>query len=156
MPNFYEYKVVPAPSRPAKVKGLRGTQDRFAHALADVMNELAADGWEYQRAETLPCDERSGLTGKTTNFQNVLVFRRAVTEESLAPPEVPDTDDTQEDSGPSLRGGFMRKKSKPADPDPEHTEPDSVEDFKSAAEATLTAPETDADGEAAQNAKLPS
>jgi hypothetical protein len=40
------------------------------------MNELAAEGWEYQRAETLPSIERAGLTGSTTEWRNVLVFRR--------------------------------------------------------------------------------
>jgi hypothetical protein len=40
------------------------------------MNELGAEGWEYQRAETLPCDERRGLTGRVETTQHVLVFRR--------------------------------------------------------------------------------
>ncbi len=42
------------------------------------MNAMGADGWEYQRTDTLPCEERVGLTGRTTVFQNMLVFRRAV------------------------------------------------------------------------------
>lgn len=37
---------------------------------------MAGYGWEYQRAETLPSIERSGLTGTTTEWRNVLVFRR--------------------------------------------------------------------------------
>ncbi|MFC2968637.1 DUF4177 domain-containing protein [Acidimangrovimonas pyrenivorans] len=74
----YEYKVVPAPKRGEKVRGARQTEDRFAQALMTVMNRLGRDGWEYLRAETLPCEERSGLTGRTTAFQNMLVFRRRV------------------------------------------------------------------------------
>jgi hypothetical protein len=38
---------------------------------------MGADGWEFQRAETLPSQERSGLTSTVTTYRNVLVFRRA-------------------------------------------------------------------------------
>jgi hypothetical protein len=72
----YEYKVVPAPVRGLKAKGLKTTEDRFAKALETTMNELAAGGWEYIRADTLPCEQREGIMGKTTVFQNMLVFRR--------------------------------------------------------------------------------
>ena len=75
----YEYKVVPAPRRGEKARGAKTTADRFAHALTQVMNDFGRDGWEYLRADTLPCDERVGLTGKTTAFQNMLVFRRMTT-----------------------------------------------------------------------------
>jgi len=74
----YEYKVVPAPVKGERAKGVKGTQARFAHALSSLMNELGREGWEYQRADTLPCEERQGLTGKTTSFQNMLVFRRVI------------------------------------------------------------------------------
>jgi hypothetical protein len=74
----YEYKVVPAPARGAKARGLKTTAARFAHALEALMNELGAEGWEYVRADTLPCEERKGLTGTTTTYQNLLVFRRAL------------------------------------------------------------------------------
>lgn len=73
----YEYKVVPAPLRGTKAKGVKTTQDRFAHALQAVMNDLATDGWEYLRADTLPCEQREGLLSKTTVYQNMLVFRRS-------------------------------------------------------------------------------
>lgn len=84
----YEYKVVPAPTKGQKVKGARSTADRFAHALQAVMNELGADGWDYVRADTLPCEEREGLMGKTTVYQNMLVFRRAIVD----PVEEPDAE----------------------------------------------------------------
>jgi hypothetical protein len=74
----YEYKVLPAPQRGVKAKGAKTTEARFAHALMEIMNELGRDGWEYQRTDTLPCQERVGLTGRTTRFQNMLVFRRAL------------------------------------------------------------------------------
>ena len=87
----YEYKVVPAPKRGEKVRGLRAAEDRFAVALANVMNAQAAEGWEYQRTETLPAEEREGLMGKATVFQNMMVFRRlrvTAAPADVAPPPV--------------------------------------------------------------------
>ena len=37
---------------------------------------MAREGWEYVRADVLPSEERSGLTGRTTVYHNLLVFRR--------------------------------------------------------------------------------
>lgn len=74
----YEYRVVPAPRRGEKARGARSVADRFAVALMHVMNDLGRDGWEYLRADTLPCEERVGLTGTATHFQHLLVFRRAL------------------------------------------------------------------------------
>lgn len=73
----YEYRVIAAPTRGLKAKGIKTAEARFSHALEDAMNTMAADGWEYQRAETLPSTERAGLTSTTTKWRNVLVFRRA-------------------------------------------------------------------------------
>ncbi len=72
----YEYKVVPAPTKGLKGKGVRGAEAKFSFAVQELMNGMAGYGWEYQRAETLPSSERSGLTGTTTEWRNVLVFRR--------------------------------------------------------------------------------
>ena len=74
----YEYKVIPAPLRGEKERGAKTVAERFAVALTNAMNAQARDGWEYLRADTLPCEERVGFTGKATNFQHMLVFRRAV------------------------------------------------------------------------------
>ena len=74
----YEYRVVPAPNRGEKARGVKTTSDRFALALTGVMNTLGREGWEYLRADTLPCEERVGLTGSKSTFQHLLVFRRAV------------------------------------------------------------------------------
>lgn len=85
----YEFKVIPAPRKADKVKGLKSVEDRFANALMQLMNRLGAEGWDYVRADVLPCDERVGLTGKATNFHNMLVFRRPVAAEVVtALPEV--------------------------------------------------------------------
>ncbi|MEE9453759.1 MAG: DUF4177 domain-containing protein [Paracoccaceae bacterium] len=78
MPD-YEYKVVNAPRKAQKVKGVRAQDERFARNLSDLMNKYAADGWEYFRAETLPMDEKSGMMGKTTEkYMPLLVFRRPI------------------------------------------------------------------------------
>ena len=74
----FEYKVIPAPKRGEKARGVKTTEERFAYALTQLMNALGAEGWDYVRADALPCEERVGLTGTKTTFQNVLVFRRAL------------------------------------------------------------------------------
>ena len=72
----YEFKVIPAPRRGEKLRGVKTTEDRFALALTNLMNEQGRDGWDYVRADTLPVDERVGFTGTKTSFHNMLVFRR--------------------------------------------------------------------------------
>ncbi len=79
----YEYKVVPAPQKGTKAKGTKTPEGRFALSVEQMLNKMGQDGWEYQRAELLPSEERTGLTGSTVNWRNVLVFRRAL--ESAAP-----------------------------------------------------------------------
>ena len=92
----YEYKVVPAPRKGQKSKGLRTPEARFAYALQQLMNELATDGWEYQRAETLPSLERSGLASSTKEWRHVLVFRRPLVSsvDGFAPDLLPPPDDS--------------------------------------------------------------
>ena len=80
----YEYKVVPAPAKGTKAKGVRSPEGRFSNSIELLLNEMAAGGWEFQRAELLPSTERSGLTGSTTNWRNVMVFRRSVAAEAPA------------------------------------------------------------------------
>lgn len=74
----YEYKVLPAPLRPEKMRGAKTTQDRYAQTLAAMMNAEARSGWEYVRAEALPAEERAGLTRTKTVYLNLLVFRRVL------------------------------------------------------------------------------
>lgn len=73
----YEYRLVPAPEKAAKHKGLKGAAS-FAATLEDILNELGQDGWHYLRADTLPQEERAGLTGKVTTYRNLLVFQRVI------------------------------------------------------------------------------
>ena len=74
--SSFEYTAVPAPIRSEKAKAAKTPAERYALTLTDAINQMAADGWEYLRAETLPSEERSGLTGRTTLFHNLLIFRR--------------------------------------------------------------------------------
>lgn len=89
---MYEYKVIPAPARAEKHKGLKDPAAKFARTLEMALAEQAAQGWDYLRAETLPCEERKGLTGTIQVFHTVLVFRKTVVaEEPMAedPPSLP-------------------------------------------------------------------
>jgi len=99
----FEYRVVPAPRRGEKARGVKSTEDRFALALTNLMNTLGADGWDYVRADVLPCDERVGLTGSKTTFQNMLVFRRMVDGAAAAPEAPQPAIATEEPAVPFLR-----------------------------------------------------
>lgn len=79
----FEYMAVPAPQKGLKIKGVSCAGDRFAMALADCMNELAADGWEYLRSDTLPSVERRGLAFRRTVYHTVMVFRRIAPQRSV-------------------------------------------------------------------------
>ena len=73
----YEYKVVPAPTKVKRVRGVKTTAGRYAHALGDVMNEEAARGWEYVRSDSMPVEEKPGLLKSAVeNYYTMLVFRR--------------------------------------------------------------------------------
>jgi len=75
--EYFEYKVIPAPRRSVRVKGAKGVDGKFAATFEKAINELATNGWQYLRAESLPVDERHGITmRKTETYQNVLIFRR--------------------------------------------------------------------------------
>lgn len=87
MPQF-EYKVLPAPTKGNRNRGSKGSAGRLAFAVQEMINNLALSGWEYQRSDTLPMQERSGLTGRVTVYHNMLVFRRPLDE---APHEQPFT-----------------------------------------------------------------
>lgn len=87
----FEYRVVPAPKQGLKAKGVRSHEERFAHALEVMMNDMGAQGWDYVRADVLPAEERQGLTGRVTVYQNMLVFRRVVEEvEAVTMLQLPD------------------------------------------------------------------
>ena len=75
--THYEYKVVPAPRRAKKVRGVKATEDLFAMTLTDAINEVARQGWEYVRVEHLAAEAPGGwFRGGASGEQTVLVFRR--------------------------------------------------------------------------------
>lgn len=77
----YEYKVINAPTRGARGPGVKGPEGRFAYSLEQAINEMAAEGWEYQRAETLPSEEGGRLGSSQTVYRTLLVFRRRKTDD---------------------------------------------------------------------------
>lgn len=87
----YEYSVVPTPKKAKTARGVKGQSGKFALSLTVLMNEMAADGWEYLRADTLPCEEREGLTKKTVKYHSMMIFRREVyADEAYEEPPVED------------------------------------------------------------------
>ncbi len=94
----YEYKVIPAPAKGLKARGVKGPEARFANALEHRINEMAADGWDYLRADILPSEERQGLTSTQTVYRSVLVFRRTKEAEDVLPDAAEDIiEDTSEE-----------------------------------------------------------
>lgn len=92
--QMHEYLALPAPRKGAKVKNLKTPAERFAYSVTTLMNELAAEGWEFWRSECLPSDERKGLTGTTVVQNHLLIFRRPSAEalaEHLGQPEAAPT-----------------------------------------------------------------
>ena len=58
--THYDYKVVPAPTRAKRMKGVQRREELFALTLTEAINEVARQGWEYLRAETLPAEAPRG------------------------------------------------------------------------------------------------
>lgn len=79
MPQEFDYKVIPAPKAGQKSPSARTPEDRFAYAMETLLRDMARDGWEYWRAETLPAQQRKGLWGKQNVWHDVLIFRRPKT-----------------------------------------------------------------------------
>ncbi|WP_292287589.1 DUF4177 domain-containing protein [Marivita sp.] len=104
--KVFEYKVIPAPEKGVKAKGVKAPEARFALGVEKAINRLAADGWEYLRSDVLPSQERQGLTGSVTHWRTLLVFRRAI------------ADDTQDDVSQVLTGPIPPVMASPPAPKP--------------------------------------
>lgn len=85
----FDYKAIPAPARGKRTRGARDEPARLAHALAELLNEMATEGWEYLRAERLPCEARKGLWGRETTEVTLLLFRRPRTGAAAVKTEPP-------------------------------------------------------------------
>lgn len=103
----YEYKFIPAPQKIEKHKGAKTPAERFARTIEAAINALTPEGWEYMRSETLPAEERRGLTGRSTVFHTMLVFRRPAPYESLrmnsADPVMSAPKSETSDAAPTMR-----------------------------------------------------
>lgn len=132
--EYFEYKVMPAPRRGTRVKGAKGPTGRFANAMETTLNELAADGWEYIRAESLPVDERHGITmRKVETYQNVLIFRR-LADSAKAEPDVTalqeDQSETEMDLFDEINDDFLEDDGETADIDIQVGDEDDDEDIE--------------------------
>lgn len=82
--TVYDYRVIPAPKRMRRVKGIKTTAELFSMTLGETINAAARDGWEYVRAESLPATEEGGWFRRPVEVvETVLIFRRP--RETLGP-----------------------------------------------------------------------
>ncbi len=108
----YDYFAMPAPVRGPKIRGARGASARYAHHLTALLNDMAAEGWEFWRAETLHSTERSWLFGRTRVAHELLIFRRQSADAlaaqmpqqaPAAPPDAPTLGTPAPDTGAPAR-----------------------------------------------------
>jgi hypothetical protein len=72
--------------------GVKGAEGRFANALEILFNEMAAEGWTYERAETLPSISRQGMFRRSVEtYSNILVFSRPTSEIIEIEPKIEET-----------------------------------------------------------------
>ena len=81
---MFEYKLLPVPAPSKKAKGRKLMPERMGHALSELMNAEAKEGWEFSGQESFPVEEKSGLMGKETVVNcRYMVFRREITLEAM-------------------------------------------------------------------------
>ena len=137
--SYFDYKVVPAPQRVKKVRGITDAADLFALTLTDAINEVARQGWEYVRAERMVAEAPGGFLRKAAaSEQTMLVFRRPREHLSprlaAAPEEAPPEDAPPEEPSAALSRrpledrvqGAIRRREPPALPEFDADRPASV------------------------------
>ena len=73
----YEYKCVAAPEKARRRRGAKSRTARVAGAMEDILKAEAVDGWEYQRTDLIPIEEKSGLFSRAHEVHRaVMVFRK--------------------------------------------------------------------------------
>lgn len=73
----YDYKCVAAPEKARRRRGAKTRTDRVALAMEDILKAEAKGGWEYQRTDLIPVEEKSGWFGRQHDVHRaVLVFRK--------------------------------------------------------------------------------
>lgn len=79
---MYTYKMIQVPPN-ISVKAKDNKAGMAAAYLQNVVNEQAADGWEFQRVDTIGIEEQPGCFGggKAQFFQYyVITFRKKVSD----------------------------------------------------------------------------
>ena len=71
-----EYRIVTAPDRPKRRAAGKDEAQRFATTLEDLVNEMAAEGWAFERTETMTYSKKKGLFGRVDTPVALLVFAR--------------------------------------------------------------------------------
>lgn len=71
----YEFHAIPCPERAIRAADLPPGADPFCETLAAAINDLATDGWDYIRAETIEVTSRRFLRLRKRQ-RTFLVFRR--------------------------------------------------------------------------------
>lgn len=73
----YDYKVVPAPRRLKRIRGVSSSAELCAVTLAETLNAVAREGWEYLRAEQVSAAQEGGWFRRGAEVvETVLIFRR--------------------------------------------------------------------------------
>lgn len=85
----YEYRVLPAPTKAGKIKGEKTPEGRFAAEFQRLLCEQGAEGWAYLRTDTLPAQERVGLTSNREVWRTMLIFQRPLPEQKKATAPIP-------------------------------------------------------------------
>ena len=76
MPEL-DYKTVTAPRRLRKVKGVKGADELLAYTIGELIEEQAAEGWRYLRADRFVVEEKTGFFSSVKTVERtVLVFAR--------------------------------------------------------------------------------
>lgn len=71
----YEYRAIPCPEKPLRQRDLPAGADPFCETLTAAINDLAGEGWDYIRAETIEVRTRRFLKSRKEE-RTFLVFRR--------------------------------------------------------------------------------
>lgn len=77
--SYYEYVVIPVSKAAPRAKGMKRTDERFAHGLSETLNQFGAEGWQFQRTETMSVEAKAGFFSRPASEQvTVMIFRRRV------------------------------------------------------------------------------
>lgn len=71
----YEFRAIPCPERALRSADIPAGADPFCETLAAAINDLAAEGWDYIRSETIEVKTRRFLRLRKQD-RTFLVFRR--------------------------------------------------------------------------------